>query len=289
MTNNSGEDYENAQMRLVVGMVRLVEDIVHLARGNQPASTSTVELLAKDDRAKNSVFYAFNGAIAGGVEAAKEKQIVKENLSEYFIYTVEGRDTIPTGWSKRLPSFKAIDVPITSFYKYEREQWGDRVMRYYRFTNSVAGKLGNEPLPDGLVKAFRFITDDKLYAFVGSTAVKYIPVNEQVDLELGNDLEVRVKPTLMNWEKIDLQFDNNGNVKGWTSRASWEVEGQNSKEIDAVVDVRFSLSGDWSLETQASYEKIDATKVKFILGLKAKEKRTFTYTVTTRHGTNATK
>jgi hypothetical protein len=287
--NNSGEDYENAQMRLVVGVVRLVEDIVQLARGNQPASVTSLEALSKDDRAKNSVFLAFNGAVALGVEAVKEKQIVKENLSEYFIYTVEGHDTIPTGWSKRLPSFKAMDVPITSFYKYEREQWGDRVMRYYRFTNSTASKLGNEPLPDGLVKAFRFISDDKLYAFVGSTAVKYIPVNEQVDLELGSDLEVRVKPTLMNWEKTDLQFDNRGNVKGWTTRATWEVEAQNSKEIDAVVEVRFNFSGDWALETQASYEKIDASKIKFVLGLSAKEKRTFTYTLTTRHGTNATK
>jgi len=62
-------------------------------------------------------------------------------------------------------------------------------MRYYRFTNSAPSKLGDEPLPDGAVKAFRFLTDDKLYAFVGNTAVKYIPVNEQVDLELGNDIE----------------------------------------------------------------------------------------------------
>src|SRR5438128_3050633 len=32
VTNKSGEDYENAQVRLVVGVVRLVEEIVQLAR-----------------------------------------------------------------------------------------------------------------------------------------------------------------------------------------------------------------------------------------------------------------
>src|SRR5512136_872972 len=32
VTNNSGEDYENAQVRLVVGVIRLVEDIAKLAR-----------------------------------------------------------------------------------------------------------------------------------------------------------------------------------------------------------------------------------------------------------------
>src|SRR5207245_2230015 len=128
------------------------------------------------------------GGMGGG--RAKPKEIVKEGLSEYFLYTVEGRDTIPTGWSKRLSSFKAQEVPITSFYKYEKERWQDQVMRYYRFTNSAPSKLGNEPLPDGDVKAFRFVTDDKLYALLGRTAVKYIPVNESVEMELGNDLEV---------------------------------------------------------------------------------------------------
>jgi hypothetical protein len=91
-------------------------------------------------------------------------------------------------------------------------------MRYYQFTNSVANKLGKEPLPDGAVKAFRFTTDDKLYAFVGRTSVKYIPIDEFVELELGSDREVLVKPTLINWTKTDLAFDNNGNVKGWTTR-----------------------------------------------------------------------
>jgi len=289
VSNNSGEDYENAQMRLVVGVVRLVEDIVTLARARHPENAPMSEVLAKDERAKKAVFFGLNEAIATAGAAAKQKEIVKENLSEYFLYTVEGRDTIPNGWSKRLPSFKAADVPITSFYKYEREQWDDRVMRYYRFTNSAPSKLDDEPLPDGAVKAFRFLTDDKLYAFVGNTAVKYIPVNEQVDLELGNDLEVRVKPTLMNWEKVGLQFDNRGNVKGWTVRETWQIEVQNSKEIDVLLDIRRNFSGDWSIDSTDALEKVDATKIKFLVPLKAKAKQTLAYTVTTRHGSSATR
>jgi len=288
ITNNSGEDYENAQVRLVVGVIRLVEEIAELARAGRPGPVLTASVTAP-------AALAFRGLVRDKISEAEEhmakkpREIVKEGLSEYFLYTVEGRDTIPNGWSKRLPSFTAADVPVTSFYKYEREQWGDQVMRYYRFTNSTPSKLGNEPLPDGAVKAFRFVTDDKLYSFVGSTGVKYIPVNEQVDLELGRDLEVLVKPALMNWEKTDLQFDNNAEVKGWTTKESWLMEVQNSKEIDIVLDIRRNLSGDWSVETEASNEKIDATKIKFVLPLKPRQKQTFSYTVTTRHGTNATR
>jgi hypothetical protein len=291
VTNNSGEDYENAQVRLVVGVIRLVEQIADLARRwqiNRTGKDATLEgaeqevLKAGIRKEGAKALRAFDKR-----DELKQKDIVKEGLSEYFLYTVEGRDTIPNGWSKRLPSFKAAGVPMVSYYKYEREQRGDQVMRYYRFKNDKASKLGNEPLPDGVVKAFRLVTPDKLYAFVGATGVKYIPIDEQVEMELGNDLEVTVKPTLMNWAKTDVAFDDNKNVKGWTTIETWEFEIQNSKEIDIVLDIRRNFGGDWSLKTEAKYEKMDAHKVKFLLPLKPREKQKITYDLTTRHGTNA--
>jgi hypothetical protein len=205
------------------------------------------------------------------------------------MYTVEGRDTILNGWSKRLPSFKTAGVPITSYYKFEAERWGDKVLRHYQFTNSTPSRLGREPLPDGQVKAFHFTSDDLLYAFVGRTAVKYIPIGEYVELELGNDLEVSVKPALMDWQKTDLSFDQNGNIKGWTTRETWEIEVQNSKDIPVVLDVRRNFAGDWSLTTPARYENVDATKVKFVLTLAPRAKQKFTYQLVTRHGTNRTR
>ena len=291
VTNNSGEDYENAQVRLVVGVIRLVEQIVDLAQPEGESCKSPGRALdggrrSAWSRMRSRLWRRRTSSTWAGLGASR-KEIIKEGISEYFLYTVEGRDTIPTGWSKRLPSFKTPDVPITSYYKFEKERWGDQVMRYYRFTNSEPSKLGKEPLPDGEVKAFRVVTDDNLYAFVGRTSVKYIPVNETVEMELGNDREVLVKPTLMNWEKTNLQFDGNGNVKGWTVKETWQVEVQNSKDIDVVLDVRRNFAGDWSLKTDAAYEKVDANKVKFVLPLKAREKQQFTYEVTTNHGVNA--
>jgi hypothetical protein len=292
VTNNSGEDYENAQIRLVVGVIRLVEEIATLA---QPAKHEPMEELRiklpkpmfvgtpKNIRLSNALM------IVDQKGGDRQKEIIKEGLSEYFLYTVEGRDTIPTGWSKRLPSFRTADVPVVSYYKFEREQWGDRVMRFYRFKNDAASKLGTEPLPDGAVKAFRTVTADNLYGFVGATAVKYIPVGEQVDLELGHDREVTVKPKLMDWQKTDIRFNTTGNVAGWTIKETWQFEVQNSKDIDITLDIRRNFPGDWSLKTDAAFEKVDAHKVKFIRPLKSREKQTFSYELTTRFGTNATR
>jgi hypothetical protein len=289
VTNNSGEDYENAQVRLVVGVIRLVQEIADLARAGKPGMPTTRALAVTTAPAAPAMM-AFGAMMeADKAVAMKPKEIQKEGLSEYFMYTVEGRDTIPNGWAKRLPSFKTDAVPLTSYYKFETERFGNQVMRYYQFTNSVANKLGKEPLPDGAVKAFRFTTDDKLYAFVGRTAVKYIPIDEFVELELGNDLEVAVKPVLMDWQKTDLRFDQNGNVIGWTTKETWEVEVQNSKDIPVVVDIRRNFPGDWTLTTQAKYENVDKTKAKFVLPLGSRAKQKFTYELVTRHGTNATR
>jgi hypothetical protein len=291
VTNNSGEDYENAQVRLVVGVIRLVQEIADLARAGKPGAPTTMAAAnGMAPAAPARLAMAFGAMMeADKLAENRPREIVKEGISEYFMYTVEGRDTIPTGWSKRMPSFKTDGVPLTSYYKYEKERFGDSVMRYYQFTNSVANKLGKEPLPDGAVKAFRFISDDLLYAFVGRTSVKYIPINEFVELELGNDLEVSVKPTLMEWQKTDLQFDNRGNVIGWTTKETWEIEVQNSKDIPVVVDIRRNFSGDWTLSTQAKYENVDKTKVKFVIPLAPRTKQKFTYELVTRHGTNATR
>ena len=220
------------------------------------------------------------------VAAAKPKEIIKSGVSEYFLYTVEGRDTIPNGWAKSLPSFQTADVPFVSYYKFERERSGDQVIRYYRFKNDKESKLGDEPLPDGRVLVLRNVTTDNLANFVGRANAKYIPIGEQVDLELGNDREVLVKPVLMDWQKTDIKFDQWGNVAGWTVKEQWQFEVQNSKDIDVVLDIRRNFAGDWELQSEAKSEKADKTKVKFVLPLKPHEKQKFSYELTTRYGTN---
>ena len=105
----------------------------------------------------------------------------------------------------------------------------------------------------------------------------------------GGRLEVMVKPKLMDWQKTDIRFDNNGSVSGWTVKETWEFELQNSKDIDVVLDIRRNFAGDWHIKTEAKFEKVDANKVKFVLPLKPREKQKLGYEVTLRYGTNATR
>ncbi|MCL5098244.1 MAG: hypothetical protein M1608_12100, partial [Candidatus Omnitrophica bacterium] len=129
VTNNSGEDYENAQVRLVVGVIRLVQNVADLAKAGRPGplQPQPVPSAATTAPAPQAVRAVMLNMAEESIQA-RPAEITKEGISEYFLYTVEGRDTIPTGWSKRLPSFKARDVPIVSYYKFEQERWGDQVI-----------------------------------------------------------------------------------------------------------------------------------------------------------------
>ena len=292
VTNNSGEDYENAQIRLLVGTIKLVDEIAILAQQGRPGQPTAIPMSAPAPmlEARRSL----SRAMAAGVALAedrmeKAKEIVKEELSEYFLFTIEGRDTVPNGWSKRLPSFQAEGVPIESLYKFEKERFGVSVVRHYKFKNDTMSKLGQVPLPDGEVKAFRQADKDGLLHFVGATRVKYIPVNEDIELVLGPDPEVLVRPVMTNWEKTDLRFNNDGRVIGSTFKETWEFTVQNSRAIDVTVDIRRNFSGDWSIETTAANDKMDNAKVKFLRTLKPREKQTFTYELTRRTGANATR
>ena len=126
VTNKSGEDYENAQTRLIVGKVHILDKIAALARRQYPYGRPGVAPVSGVSRpsvarAKKVMREA---EMVGALDMASIKEIKKEGLSEYFLYTIEGTETIPTGWSKRLPSFKTDKIPVINLYKYEEERFG---------------------------------------------------------------------------------------------------------------------------------------------------------------------
>src|SRR5262245_39467594 len=92
--NNSGEEYEDAQVRLVVGTINLVEKIAQLANisVNDVGKLDAQQSDELRDRAGKDVVRGlarlYDSNMAG--EPAQPKEIIKEGLSEYFIFTIEG-------------------------------------------------------------------------------------------------------------------------------------------------------------------------------------------------------
>jgi len=297
VTNHSGEDYENAQVRLVVGKVHLLDEIAQLARrpypyGSPIESMRDDRVLGKGRAMKKELekLVTLNYAMAVDTEAPMEaKQVVKEGLSEYFLYTIEGTETIPNGWSKRLSSFEVDEVPVVNLYKFEEQRYGSNVVRFLSFANDAEHELGETPIPGGMLKVYRGVGAQKHLSYVGQSAFKYVPVNEEVELNLGAVADVVVEPTLMNFKTDSYRFDRKRNVAGWDEVRTFEVKVRNTRDVPVKVEVRRNFDAAyWTLARTGevdAFEKVDATTVKFTLQLPPRSQKTFAYSVTTYQGT----
>jgi hypothetical protein len=136
--------------------------------------------------------------------AEKSKQIVKQGLSEYFLFTIEGREDIQDKEPKRLVAMKVAEVPLESIYKLSDRAGETQFTKYYRFKNvklldaqgkekklSAMENLGLSPLPNGTIRLFSEYTNKDL-AYVGGTETKYVPIGDRVEVNVGPDKDITI-------------------------------------------------------------------------------------------------
>lgn len=293
VTNRSGEDYANAETRLVVGEINLVEKIAELARrGVAVLAEGKGEMLRMEMRKARPMPAAAPASrmmLADMAGQAKPKEIRKEGVSDYFLYTVEGRETIEDEWAKRLPSFRVAQVPFKVSYEYDERKHGEGVVLFYKYKNDEEHKLGEQPLPDGRYAVYREKEGGGL-AYVNSTSLKYVPMGEDIELNLGSDGLVVVEPKMMRFRRENLEYNEAGNdqrlgmVIGYDEVRDWVLEVRNSRPRPVDIKIVRYLEGDWTLDTDEKFEKKSAEKIEFKRTLEPLSEMRIPYTVTTRMG-----
>jgi len=291
--NQSGEDYTNAQTRVVVGKVQLLEEIAKLARRSPPYG-KPVEIVEPQPAAAEMMREA-----AGVMETRAEldrfmmaapKQIIKEGLSEYFLYTIEGTESIPQGWGKRLLSLEIADIPVQTLYRYDEERYGKDIKHLLFFKNDKPHRLGETPLPDGQVTIYHQLAENQHLSYVGSVPIRYIPIGQEVELDLGIARQVKVEPVLMDFKTQNYLFDNKGNISGFERVQQWQLKLANNTDLPAEIEIfRHFEHPYWSIQNPpdltGSYEQIDVATVKYRLTLPAYTKeKLLTYTLTLFEG-----
>ncbi len=289
VTNKSGEDYANAQTRLIVGKIHILDEIAKLARRYPPYGRPGAYPLQVGARVEEGEIRRVYDKAAGVISKLRLKEIKKEGLSEYFLYTIEGTETIPTGWSKRLPSFKQDDIPVVNLYKFEKERFGNKVVRFISFKNDKEHNLGKEPLPGGLIKVFRRLDKEAHLSYIGQDNSKYIPIDEDVELNLGRARDVEVEPKLTEYKTSNYRFNAPGrNISGWDEEKTYQVKVSNYRSLPVRVEIKRNFPHQyWKLTEKGAfgkYEKVDLNTVKFTLELAPNTSKTFTYKLVLHEG-----
>lgn len=292
LTNQSGEDYDHAQVRLIVGQVHLLDEIVALARRAFPygrpgeeIAAMPPQLLQERTRAAGRIYKAMDMAAS-----VAPKEIRKEGLSEYFLYTIEGTESIPTGWSKQLPSFQAAAVPVVNLYKFEEEMYGSSVIHYLSFVNDADHQLGQTPIPGGQLKLYRTVGKQGNLAYEGGSAFKYIPVGQKVELNLGQAEDVLVEPKLMEMKTDNYRFDDEGNISGWDEICTFRIEAKNTRNLPVRLEIKRNFpTSYWTIknleQAEKVFEKVDKDTVKYTLLLPPQSAQSIEYVLTTYNGT----
>jgi hypothetical protein len=268
VTNSSGELYDNAQTRLVVGTINLVEKIADLARLPPPGKWKEL-----DEAKRLPVLRHFGLALKEGEETAnaiadqsagepleKAKQVVKQGLSEYFLFTIEGREDIKDKEPQRLVALKVAEVPLECIYKLTDRDGGQQFTKFYRFKNvklvdekgkekklSAMENLGLSPLPNGMVRLFSEYKNKDL-AYVGGTETKYVPIGDRVEVHVGPDKDITIHRRLKDQQtanvvvrqykrRLDDKFVLYYDLTDYDETQFFEEEIVSGKPVDAKVEL----------------------------------------------------
>ncbi len=276
--NRSGEEYENAEIRLIVGNVNLVEKIAELAKrkGIEPPAAGRDYDRIKKEAAREMFDKATPRTAAAPGAPAKAPEIVKEGLSEYFMFTIEGLQTVPNLWVKRIQAVNADSVKFDIVYRMRDFQYGPRPVRFYIFENDTERGLGDSPLPDGMLRVFRDNGRDGL-AFYASQSLNYVPIRAKIEANLGTDDLVVFEIIKSGLERKEFSFAMSGMreyVNGWDEHGVWSGTVRNYRAKPIKFELRQIWDGDVEYSADMPSTLFDYRTVETIFTVEPRSKKT---------------
>ena len=282
--NSSGEDYEDAQVRLVVGTINLVERISDLARRQgipmpQPGTAAEKKMVLRATRA------AFAEAESAVRDVRKEaKKVVKEGFSEYFMFTVDGSEHVRNGWSKRMRALETQGTAFEILYRMRAHQYGPRPVRFFLWGNDKEHTLGDSPLPDGLVRVFRRNGRDGL-SYLGQQQLRYVPIGAPIEVNLGADDLVVYERRAAGTERFNFRFHRD-RVNGWDERQQWVDTIRNDRGKPIRFELRRIFDGDIEFSSEDSATLSDYRTVETTFAVAAHKRRPHPYTLLAHQAAN---
>ncbi|GBF51276.1 hypothetical protein LPTSP4_28080 [Leptospira ryugenii] len=259
LTNHSGTAYANATLQLVAGKIQL------LSNENQYRPSPKVYR-------KNS-----------GVETMSDvatPEFNQENLSEYYLYTLDQPTTIGYNQTKQVQLFQSEGLEIKKYFVFENlpmyegneKNFNNATVRYI-FKNSKTNRLGR-PLPAGTVRVFKADSKGR-QQLLGEDTIDHTPENEDVKIKTGQAFDVVANGKRTSYEAFKFS-------EGY--KASYAAQFRNRKKEDIEIRFYASFYGEWNItKSNHKFQKESSTKAFVDIPIKAGETVNLEYTVETKY------
>ncbi len=259
LTNTSGTRFTNATLQLVAGKVQLLT--------NRQPEYAPITKSARYSKEMESMS-----------DVAPEFQ--QENLSEYYLYTLDQPTTIGYNQTKQVQLFQTDNVNIKKYFVFENlpmyegneKKFNNATVKYI-FKNDKKSNLGR-PLPSGTVRVFKADSKGR-QQLLGEDTIDHTPENEDVKIKTGQAFDVVANGKRMSYEEYRLS-------SGF--KASYMAEIRNRKKEDIEVRFYASLYGDWNISKSShKFLKESSTRAFADVAIKAGETVKIEYTVDTKY------
>jgi len=265
LVNASGEDFANATVRLVSGVLHTVPEEPVFANGMVERQADRLQARRHVEEAKVAAAFAPPAPLV----------LPPVAMSEMFVFDLAPGTVVPNGWTKRLPSVVKPAIPLKVVHRFD----GGSVHKLYTFTADEKGGFEKEPLPPGPVRLFRAEADGR-QTYIGQTESERIALGKRVEWDMGTDVDVTVRRVQAEMRRRGFVFNENGDVAKFDTDETVRLECANRSSAAVTLEIPQSFGDRWEmLEADAPYERVDANTVQFTIPLKASESRTITYRV----------
>ncbi len=256
LDNQSGAGYRNAQLQLMAGEVRRVQQ--------QPTPPyARAQMMAE--------------------AAVMDKTFEEESFFEYHLYTLDGATTIANRETKQMTLLSANSVGVRRRLIFDQQApWAAFQRRrpgsgsattevsaaiVVELDNTEANKMGM-PLPAGLVRVYKADRTGNLQ-FLGEDTINHTPRGEKVRLYIGDAFDVVGTRRVVREQRLSDRL----------REQTIEIEVRNRKETAADIAVVEHLWGDWTItEKSHDFNTLDARSFEFPLRLAPNETVTVRYT-----------
>ncbi len=252
LSNQSGTDFENADMQLIAGDVKVVQ-------------AAMPRMMAVRAKGMNMV----------KAETMDDAMPTVEDVSDFYVYTLPFKTSVLSQQTKQVSLLSTQNIAVQKEYVFDNtlKAYGNPIENVkpqiiYQFENTKKNKLGIA-LPMGVIRLYKDAANGKSI-FLGENTIQHTPNTATVKLRMGEAFDIFANAKRTEYQKFTPN----------TFTATYEVTLKNGSNENKTVTIYENFTGNWKISRESyPYKKVSSNRVKWTIVLPAKGETTLTYHV----------